>query len=166
MRTRRAPIPRAEASTGPPSNLPGMFFCICCGVEREESKRSVEHPLPRATGGHGWSVSDVCTECNRYCGKEVDHPFVSHVLIRQLRHRFEIPDAGGQVPSAPRLYGETSGGRRVELELSRDRPRTRRLPRIDCPLGTGASATSSSRARASAISQSALSVCVAERTAL
>ncbi|HEY5941897.1 MAG TPA: HNH endonuclease [Solirubrobacterales bacterium] len=106
-----------------------MFFCLYCATDKEDSERSVEHPLSRAIGGVGWSTRDVCGECNRYCGQEVDRPFAEDPSVRAVRHRYEIPDSRGKVPSAPRLYGQmTDGGARAELELGRTGPKVRRVP--------------------------------------
>lgn len=106
-----------------------MFFCLYCATEKEDCERSVEHPLAQAVGGGGWSTRDVCGECNRYCGREVDRPFAEDPLVRAARHRYEIPDSRGEVPPAPRLHGQMAdGGARTELELGRDGPKVRRVP--------------------------------------
>jgi hypothetical protein len=106
-----------------------MFFCPYCATEKDDGDRSVEHPLPQAIGGGGWSTRDVCGECNRYCGREVDRPFAEDPLVRVARHRYEIPDSRGAVPPAPRLHGQMGdGGARAELELGRDGPKVRRVP--------------------------------------
>jgi hypothetical protein len=106
-----------------------MFFCPYCATAKDDGDRSVEHPLPQALGGGGWSTHDVCGACNRYCGREVDRPFAEDPLVRAIRHRYEIPDSRGVVPPAPRLHGQMAdGGARAELELGRDRPKVRRVP--------------------------------------
>jgi hypothetical protein len=106
-----------------------MFFCLYCAIEKDDSERSVEHPLSQAIGGGGWSTREVCGECNRYCGEEVDRPFAEDPSVRAVRHRYEIPDARGEVPRAPRLYGQMAdGGARAELELGRAGPKVRRVP--------------------------------------
>jgi hypothetical protein len=106
-----------------------MFFCLYCATEKDDSERSVEHPLSQAIGGGGWSTRDVCGECNRYCGEKVDRPFAEDPSVRAVRHRYEIPNARGEVPSAPRLYGQmVDGGARAELELGRAGPKVRRVP--------------------------------------
>jgi hypothetical protein len=106
-----------------------MFFCLYCATQKDDSERSVEHPLSQAIGGGGWSTRDVCGECNRYCGQEVDRPFAEDPYVRAVRHRYEIPDARGEIPPAPRLYGQMAdGGARAELELGRAGPKVRRVP--------------------------------------
>ncbi len=106
-----------------------MFFCLYCAAEKENSKRSVEHPLPQAIGGRGFSTREVCAKCNHYCGREVDRPFAEDPSVKAARHRYEIPDARGKVPPAPRLYGQMAAdGARAELELGRSGPQVRRMP--------------------------------------
>jgi hypothetical protein len=106
-----------------------MFYCVYCGVDRPDYHRSIEHPLSQAIGGGGWSTREVCGECNQFCGREIDRPFAEDSLVRAVRHRFEIPDSRGQIPPAPRLYGQMINDEsRAELELGREGPKVRRLP--------------------------------------
>ena len=91
-------------------------------------EQSIEHPLPRAVGGHGFSSPDYDDPCNKRTGREVDQPFVEHEFVRALRHRYGIRDARGQIPPAPRLYGDSEDGGRGFLELGAE-PRVRRVPR-------------------------------------
>ena len=103
------------------------FICPYCGQVKDRAEQSLEHPLPRALGGHGFASRDYCDPCNKRAGREVDRPFVEHNVMAAMRHRFGVPDARGQVPPAPRLYGESEDGGRVFLELG-DEPRVRRVP--------------------------------------
>jgi HNH endonuclease len=106
-----------------------VFLCLYCAIEKDDSERSVEHPLSRAIGGGGWSTREVCGECNRYCGEAIDRPFAEDLSVRAVRHRYEIPDARGEVPPAPRLYGQIADGKaRAELKLGRAGPKVRRVP--------------------------------------
>jgi len=106
-----------------------MFLCPYCATEKEDVERSLEHPLPQALGGGGWSTRDVCGGCNRYCGREIDRPFAEDPLVRAIRHRYEVRDSRGVVPPAPRLHGQMADGEaRAELELARDGPKVRRVP--------------------------------------
>lgn len=70
----------------------------------------MEHPLPQALGGRGWSTREVCRGCNRRAGSEVDQPFAAQVLVRAHRHFHGVPDARGVVPRAARLTGTTTDG--------------------------------------------------------
>lgn len=104
------------------------FLCPYCGEEKDRAEQSIEHPLPRALGGHGFSSSDHDDPCNKRAGREVDRPFVEHEFVRALRHRHGVRDARGQVPPAPQLYGDRKDGGRGFLELGA-KPRARRAPR-------------------------------------
>jgi hypothetical protein len=103
------------------------FICPYCGEDRDRAEQSVEHPLPRALGGHGFSSPDHDDPCNKRAGREVDRPIAEHEFVRALRHRHGVRDARGQIPPAPRLYGDGDGGRGF-LELGAE-PRVRRVPR-------------------------------------
>jgi HNH endonuclease len=105
-----------------------VFLCLYCGHECKDEQRSIEHPLARAIGGNGWSTEDVCSACNERTGRDVDRPFASDPIVRLARHRFDVRDARGQVPQAPRLYGKTKTGAPIELELGKEAPSTRRVP--------------------------------------
>jgi hypothetical protein len=104
------------------------FICPYCGEEKDRTQQSIEHPLPRALGGHGFSSPDHDDPCNKRAGREVDRPFVEHEFMRALRHRHGVRDARGQIPPAPRLYGDSEDGGRGFLELGAE-PRVRRVPR-------------------------------------
>lgn len=104
------------------------FICPYCGEERDPIEQSVEHPLPRAIGGHGFSSRDHDDLCNKRAGREVDWPFVEHEFMLALRHRHAIRDARGQIPPAPRLYGDSDTGGRGYLELGEEL-RVSRVPR-------------------------------------
>jgi len=108
--------------------LTATFICPYCGEEKGRAEESVEHPLPRAVGGHGFSSPDYDDPCNKRAGREVDRPFVEHDFVRVLRHRYGVRDARGDVPPAPRLYGESHDGARGFLELGAE-PRVSRVPR-------------------------------------
>jgi hypothetical protein len=95
---------------------------------RGRAEQSVEHPLPRALGGHGFSSADYDDACNKRAGREVDRPFVEHEFVRALRHKYGIRDARGNVPPAPRLYGHNEDRGRGFLELGAE-PRVSRVPR-------------------------------------
>jgi len=103
------------------------FLCPYCGEHKSDGERSLEHPMPRALGGQGFSTRDVCGFCNERAGREVDRPFAEHFIIHGLRHRYDIRDARGDVPPAPWLPGKDSDGGRILLELGKE-PRTRRVP--------------------------------------
>jgi hypothetical protein len=46
-----------------------------------------------------------------------------------MRHRFGIPNARGQIPPAPSVYGRTiPSGQRVEFKLGRNALTNRRMP--------------------------------------
>jgi hypothetical protein len=97
---------------------PGTFLCTYCARRLLTSKRSTEHPLGQAIGGRGYSMREVCDECNREAGKQVDRPFAEQPFILAARHVHEIPDPhSGEVPPAPRLYGDIEGGGRAYVEL-------------------------------------------------
>jgi hypothetical protein len=104
------------------------FICPYCGEKKGRTEQSVEHPLPRAVGGHGFSSPDYDDPCNKRAGREVDRPFVEHEFVRALRHKYGIRDARGNVPPAPRLYGDNQEGGRGFLELGAE-PRVSRVPR-------------------------------------
>jgi hypothetical protein len=104
------------------------FICPYCGEENDRAEQSVEHPLPRALGGHGFSSPDYDDLCNKRAGREVDRPFVEHEFVRALRYKHGIRDARGNVPPAPRLYGHNQDGGRGFLELGAE-PRVSRVPR-------------------------------------
>jgi hypothetical protein len=103
------------------------FVCSYCLLALPDGRRSVEHPLPQALGGQGWSTPDVCDTCNRRAGREVDQPFGSETMILARRHHHRIPDPRGVVPKAPGLHGVDADGVRVVAELHRDGVRTRRI---------------------------------------
>jgi HNH endonuclease len=104
------------------------FICPYCGEEKDRAGDSVEHPMPRALGGHGFSSRGFCNVCNPRAGQEVDRPFVEHFSMVALRHKFGVRDGRGQVPPAPRLPGTTVDGRPIQLELGRKESRIRLLP--------------------------------------
>jgi hypothetical protein len=82
---------RLEAvSASPP------FICPYCGEIKNRAEQSLEHPLPRALGGHGFSSRDFCDPCNKRVGQEVDRPFVEHHIMQTMRHVFGVPDARGE----------------------------------------------------------------------
>jgi hypothetical protein len=103
------------------------FICPYCGEEKNRAEDSLEHPMTRALGGHGFSSRDFCNVCNPRAGQEVDRPFVEHFSMVALRHKFGVRDGRGQVPLAPRLPGTTVDGRPIQLELGQE-SRTRLLP--------------------------------------
>lgn len=107
---------------------PEAFICPYCDEKKRCTEQSVEHPLPRAVGGHGFSSPDYDDPCNKRAGREVDRPFVEHEFMRALRHKYSIRDARGNVPPAPRLYGDGQDGSRGFLELGVG-PRVSRVPR-------------------------------------
>jgi hypothetical protein len=103
------------------------FVCPYCGGTKNRSEQSVEHPLPRAIGGAGFSSPDYCDPCNKRAGREVDQPFVSHVTILAMRHVHGVPDSGGEIPPAPRVFGDIDTGGRGYVELGSGLP-ARRVP--------------------------------------
>jgi HNH endonuclease len=113
-------VPNMSANT--------TFLCPYCGEDKRHSEDSLEHPMPRALGGHGFSSRDFCDVCNPRAGQEVDQPFVEHFSMVALRHKFGVRDARGQVPLAPRLLGTSADGSPIQLELAREESRTRLLP--------------------------------------
>lgn len=120
---------RAAIAAARTHSLNEVFFCLYCGTDRPENERSLEHPLPQAIGGAAWGTRHVCDECNRYCGREIDRPLASDFFVLDMRHRYEIPDARGVVPPAPRKYGRgIPSGRRIEVESGRDAITARCLP--------------------------------------
>ena len=72
----------------------------------------------------------MCKRCNRELGKSVDRPFAEQPVIVGARHRFGVPDLHGNVPDAPRLFGEMENGGRGYLELGRDGARGRRVRQV------------------------------------
>jgi hypothetical protein len=106
------------------------FLCIYCGRHLLTAERSVEHPLGQSIGGSGWWTRDVCKQCNRERGKDVDRPFAEQPIVVGARHKFGVPDLHGNVPDAPCLFGEMENGGRGYLELGRDGARARRVPQV------------------------------------
>jgi len=106
------------------------FLCTYCARRLPAAERSVEHPLGQSIGGSGWWTRDVCKQCNRERGKSVDRPFAEQPVIVGARHVFGVPDLHGNVPDAPRLFGEMENGGRGYLELGRDGARGRRVPQV------------------------------------
>jgi hypothetical protein len=104
------------------------FICPYCGEPRPRSEGSLEHPLPWAIGGRAFSRRAFDDPCNKRAGREVDRPFVEHEIVRALRHKFGIADRHGNVPPAPRMFGDRGDGARGYLELGQ-KPRVRRVPR-------------------------------------
>lgn len=120
---------QAPPACNPPWVTDSLFLCTYCGHRLPDEQRSVEHPLGQSIGGTGWSTQDVCGSCNTKAGKEVDQPFAAQPMIAAYRHIHEVPDPrDGQVPAAPRLYGELESGGRAYIELGRDGLSTHRVP--------------------------------------
>lgn len=113
------------------------FTCPYCGESKSRAEGSLEHPLPRAIGGRGFARRDFCEPCNQKAGGEVDRPFVEHETMRVMRHRWGVRDARGDVPPAPRMYGNSEDGVRGYLELGQE-PVVRRVPRVTRDDDTGA----------------------------
>jgi HNH endonuclease len=95
------------------------FICPYCGEEKDRAGDSVEHPMPRALGGHGFSSRGFCNVCNPRAGQEVDRPFVEHFSMVALRHKFGVRDGRGQVPPAPPSRNDS----RREADPARARPK-------------------------------------------
>jgi hypothetical protein len=112
------------------TSLATFFFCTYCARRLPAAERSVEHPLGQSIGGSGWWTREVCKQCNRERGKSVDRPFAEQPIVVGARHMFGVPDLHGNVPDAPRLFGEMENGGRGYLELGRDGARARRVPRV------------------------------------
>jgi hypothetical protein len=105
------------------------FRCSYCGNEKEDARRSVEHPLSQSLGGRGWAVREVCDDCNQFAGREVDAPFVRQPWIVWFRHRYDVLDAQRRVPAAPRVVGRLkSSGERVLTVMARGGWYTEPLP--------------------------------------
>lgn len=105
-----------------------IFLCPYCGETTDRAEQSLEHPLARALGGSGYASLNFCAACNERAGREVDQPFASHHIMQTMRHIFGIRDARGEIPAAPRLYGDVEGGGRVYVELGAAGPRVGRVP--------------------------------------
>jgi HNH endonuclease len=106
------------------------FICTYCGRHLPTAERSVEHPLGQSIGGSGWWTRDVCKQCNRERGRDVDRPFAEQPIVVGARHMFGVPDLHGNVPDAPRLFGAMENGGRGYLELGRNGARARRVPQV------------------------------------
>ena len=104
----------------PPQDAIEPFRCSYCGDEKDRVPRSVEHPLSQTLGGRGWSVREVCDECNGYAGREVDAPFARQTWMVWFRHRHLVVNAQRKVPAAPRVIGRLKPtGERVLTVMDR-----------------------------------------------
>lgn len=103
------------------------FLCPYCGLQKPVEERSLEHILPAALGGE-LTTRNVCHDCNQRAGKEVDAPFVNQFWIREMRHRFEVPDRYGIVPRAPVFPTKLDDGTKVLAILDRAGWRAKLIP--------------------------------------
>jgi hypothetical protein len=96
------------------------FRCAYCIRVLDDTCRSIEHVVPRALGG-SLTTERVCRVCNNRVGQEVDEPLVRSFLVRQSRHRYQVPDPrSGHCVPAPRLDGVWEDGTRGFLEFGGD----------------------------------------------
>lgn len=96
------------------------FRCSYCAIVKPDEERSLEHPLSQTLGGGGWATRNVCSSCNTYAGREIDEPFARQIWVLWDRHRYEVPDARGDVPRAPRIVSRLKAtGERVLTVMDR-----------------------------------------------
>jgi hypothetical protein len=103
------------------------FLCSYCAAQKPVADRSVEHIIPAALGG-ALVTDKVCHGCNQRAGDEVDAPFISQFWVRELRHRYEIPDRYGKLTSPPVFPTELDDGTKVLAILDRAGWRAKLLP--------------------------------------
>jgi hypothetical protein len=101
--------------------------CFYCANALDASPEP-EHVLPAAINAD-LTTRRVCTPCNHWAGTEVDHPWLGSHLVRECRHRWNVPDRYGRTVPEIAYKGKLNDGDDALVTIDGSDVRIRRIPK-------------------------------------
>lgn len=80
--------------------------CIICLERKPSSDFNREHVFPETINGQ-LCISSVCKACNGHLGRTIDEPFLEHIAIASLRHKYGLVRENRGIKSSLKHYSRS-----------------------------------------------------------
>jgi hypothetical protein len=111
--------------------------CIIC--RQKKTKFTNEHVFPAAIGG-AFQLTNVCSDCNLYFGKNIDAPFVKNKAILLWRKAYQLwrKDKRGDRINIPNplkgKFKDEEGNEHYIIFNEKGMPEPKRIPKFEKPV--------------------------------